>query len=73
MEVSLMMPLMMLIMFFAWLVGIVLLVATVLAVNYYIVGKQEEFQRAKKVAVRLLVVLVVLAVLSALFLFPVKG
>jgi heme/copper-type cytochrome/quinol oxidase subunit 2 len=72
MEMPLMMPLMMLLMFFAWLTGIVFLVATVLAVYYYIAGKEEEFQRAKKVALGLLVVVAALAVLSFLFMIPVR-
>ncbi|MBS3975622.1 MAG: hypothetical protein KGZ75_02675 [Syntrophomonadaceae bacterium] len=72
MEMTLMMPLMMLLMFFAWLTGIVFLVATVLAVYYYIAGKEEEFQRAKKVAVRLFLAVAVLAVLFSLFLIPVR-
>lgn len=70
---TLMMPLMMLLMFFVWLTGIVFLVATVLAVYYYIAGKEEEFQRAKKVAVRLFLAVAVLAVLFALFLIPVRS
>jgi cytochrome bd-type quinol oxidase subunit 2 len=72
MEMTLMMPLMMLLMFFAWLTGIVFLVATVLAVYYYIAGKEEEFQRAKKVAVRLFLAVAALAVLFSLFLIPVR-
>ncbi len=63
---SLMRPLMMLMMFFTWLIGIVFLVVTVLAVYYYIAGKAEEFQRAKKVA--LILCAVALVVLSAMFL-----
>lgn len=73
MEMTLMMPLMMLLMFFAWLTGIVFLVATVLAVYYYIAGKEEEFQRAKKVAVRLFLAVAVLAVLFSLFLITVRS
>ncbi|HSW35240.1 MAG TPA: hypothetical protein VLH18_01415 [Candidatus Limnocylindrales bacterium] len=58
------------IMFLVWLVGVVFLVATGLAVYYYVAGKDEEYRRAKSLAVILLGAVFVLLILVALFMIP---
>jgi len=66
-------PFLMLPMFLSWFVGVIFLVATVLAVYYYVAGKDEEYLRAKKVAVKMFYIALVLVVLVIIFLMPLRG
>ncbi|MBS3885653.1 MAG: hypothetical protein KGZ41_01595 [Dethiobacter sp.] len=70
---TLMVPLFMLPMFLIWFVGVIFLVAAVLAVNYYVVGKDEEYRRAKGVAVKMFCIAFVLIVLALIYLVPMRG
>lgn len=63
-------PLLMLPMFFTWLVGVIFFVATVLTVYFYVVGKDEEYRRAKQVAVKMFYIAFVLIILVIIFLMP---
>jgi len=63
-------PLLMLPMFFTWLVGVIFFVATVLTVYYYVVGKDEEYRRAKQVAVKTFYIAFVLIILVIIYLMP---
>lgn len=63
-EVSVMMPFIAL----GWMAAVIFLVATVLAVHYYIAGKTAEYERAKRIAIILLVFVLGLILLTTLFL-----
>ncbi|MBT9158654.1 MAG: hypothetical protein DDT36_01672 [Firmicutes bacterium] len=63
-EVSVMMPFIAL----GWMAAVIFLVATVLAVHYYIAGKTVEYERAKRIAIILLVFVLGLILLTTLFL-----
>lgn len=59
--------LIMLVMFIVWVAVVMFLVASALAVHYYIAGKTAEYDRAKDIAVKVLALVVGLMLFVLIF------
>ncbi|MBT9175118.1 MAG: hypothetical protein DDT22_00792 [candidate division WS2 bacterium] len=54
-----------------WIIGLTFLVSLTLALYYYVAGKNDEFERAKKILIISLIALAAMSIVTGLFLFAV--
>ncbi|MBT9131145.1 MAG: hypothetical protein DDT42_01011 [candidate division WS2 bacterium] len=62
-------PLMALGMVLFWIIGITFFVSLTLALYYYIAGKNDEFERAKKILIISLIGIAAMSIVTGLILF----
>ncbi len=55
-----------------WIIGITFLVSLTLAIYYYIAGKNEELERAKKILIISLIGIAAMSIITGILLFAVR-